>query len=151
MNFYMQAAIDEARLGIINGDGGPFGAVVVKDGNIISRGHNSVIKNNDPTCHGEIEAIRKACQILDTFDLTGCELYTTGFPCIMCMGAILWSNIEKVYYGCSTQDTELIGFRDKKFEESLDNFRCDLCEEVDRNSCIQLYKEYSNIKNKQNY
>ena len=96
MNKYMRMAINEARKGIRNQHGGPFGAVIVKDGVVVGKGHNEVLKNNDPTCHGEMMAIHKACKKLKTFDLTGCELYTTGEPCPMCMSAILWANIDKV-------------------------------------------------------
>ena len=97
MNKYMKVAIEEAQKGIRSGHGGPFGAVVVKDGKIIGQGHNMVVKNNDPTCHGEVSAIRDACKNLSSFDLKGAEIYTTGEPCPMCLGAILWSNIEKIY------------------------------------------------------
>ena len=147
----MKMAIEEARLGITNGHGGPFGAVIVKNGEVISKGHNHVVVNNDPTCHGEIDAIRKACQKLQTFDLSGCEIYTTGYPCPMCFCAILWANIEKVYYGCNTTDTEIIGFRDKAFEEGIPSKKKSMCEEVDRAECLTLYEEYNNIQNKTNY
>ena len=93
---FMELAVKEARRGIINGDGGPFGAVIVKDGVIIASGHNRVLKKDDSTCHGEIDAIRKAEQKLDTHDLSGCQLYTTGEPCPMCLAAILWANITAV-------------------------------------------------------
>lgn len=151
MNKYMQEAIKEAYKGINAGHGGPFGTVIVKDGKIIARGHNHVVANNDPTCHGEIDAIRKACKKLKTFDLTGCELYTSGYPCPMCFCAILWANIEKVYYGCNTTDTEIIGFRDKAFEESIPDRKVAMCEEVDREECLALYRDYAAIQNKTNY
>ena len=106
MNKFMKAAIKEAEKGIFNHEGGPFGAVVVKDGKIVAKGHNEVLKAGDPTCHGEIMAIRKATKKLKTIDLSGCELYTTGEPCPMCLGAILWAHIDKVYYGCNVKDTE---------------------------------------------
>lgn len=83
---FMQAALEEAYAGIEAGDGGPFGTVIVKDGEIVGRGHNRVVVNQDPTCHGEMEAIRDACRNLGTFDLSGCELYTTAEPCPMCLG-----------------------------------------------------------------
>lgn len=150
-NKFMQEAIREAKKGISKGHGGPFGSVIVKDNKIIARGHNHVVINNDPTCHGEIDAIRKACKKLKTFDLSGCELYTTGYPCPMCFCAILWANIEKVYYGCNTTDTEIIGFRDKAFEESIPQKKIDMCEEVDRDDCIELYKVYNAIQNKTMY
>ena len=151
MNAYMQIAIEEAKEGIRKGHGGPFGAVIVKDGEIIAKGHNHVVAYNDPTCHGEIDVIRKACKKLNTFDLSGCEIYTTGYPCPMCMCAILWANIDKVYYGCNTTDTELIGFRDKDFEDSIPQRKIEMCEELDRDECLKLYKEYDNILDKTNY
>ena len=151
MNKFMKLAIEEAREGITYGHGGPFGAVIVKDGKVIAKGHNHVVINNDPTCHGEIDVIRKACKKLGTFDLSGCEIYTSAFPCPMCFGAILWANIDKVYYGCNTTDSEIIGFRDKVFEDSIPQRKIDMCVEMDRNSCIELFNEYNNIKDKINY
>ena len=150
MNKYMRMAVNEARKGIKAGHGGPFGAVIVKDDAVIAKGHNQVIKNNDPTCHGEIMAIHKACKKLGTFDLSGCEIYTTGEPCPMCMAAILWANIEKVFYGCNILDTEEIGFRDKKFYEQFAN-REQFIQELDRKQCLKLYGEYKRITDKINY
>ena len=151
MNAYMQVAIEEAKDGILKGHGGPFGAVIVKDGEIIAKGHNHVVEYNDPTCHGEIDAIRKACKKLNTFDLSGCDIYTSGYPCPMCMCAILWANIEKVYYGCNTTDTEIIGFRDKEFEESIPQRKEEMCEELDREECLKLYEMYNKITGKTMY
>ncbi len=152
MNKYMRMAINEAKKGIRNGHGGPFGAVIVKDGVVVGKGHNQVVKNNDPTCHGEIMAIHKACKKLGTFDLSGCEIYTTGEPCPMCMSAILWANIEKVYYGCNILDTEDIGFRDKKFYEMQQiDARKQFVHELDRKQCLKLYGEYKRITDKVNY
>ena len=151
MNKFMKMAIDEAKKGITCGHGGPFGSVIVKDGKIISKGHNHVVANNDPTCHGEVDAIRKACKKLKTFDLSGCEIYTTGYPCPMCFCAILWANIDKVYYGCNTTDTEIIGFRDKLFEDSIPDKKLNICEELDREQCLKLYDMYNNILNKTTY
>ena len=99
MNKYMEIAMEEARCGLNNHDGGPFGTVIVKDGKIISRSHNTVLKSCDPTAHGEVNAIREASKILKTHDLSGCVLYTTAQPCPMCLSAIIWSNIKDVYYG----------------------------------------------------
>ena len=99
MEKFMEAALQEAYEGIEKNHGGPFGAVVVKDGRIVGRGHNRVLYKKDPTCHGEMEAIRDACKNLGTHDLTGCQLYTTAEPCPMCLGGILWSNIQEVYFG----------------------------------------------------
>lgn len=151
MNKYMKLAIKEAQKGILLGHGGPFGSVIVKDGQVISKGHNHVVINNDPTCHGEVDTIRKACKKLKTFDLTGCEIYTTGYPCPMCFCAILWANINKVYYGCNTTDTEIIGFRDKEFEEEISQKKIDICEEVDRKECLNLYEDYKKIQDKTMY
>lgn len=149
MNKYMKAAIEEARVGINNNHGGPFGCVIVKDGKIIGRGHNQVVKNMDPTCHGEVMAIRDACSAIGNFDLSGCELYTTGEPCPMCRGAILWANIDKVYYGCNIDDTEKIGFRDSVFYERMSGENDAI--ELDRDECLKLYDEYNNLKEKTNY
>lgn len=153
MNKYMQMAINEARNGINNGHGGPFGCVIVKDGEVIAKGHNHVLDKNDPTCHGEIDAIRKACKKLDTFDLSGCDLYTTGQPCPMCFCACLWANINKIYYGCSLKDNEKIGFRDKKFERILNDrdSALDYLERIDKDLCLELFNEYNELKNKINY
>ncbi|NCA96847.1 MAG: nucleoside deaminase [Bacteroidia bacterium] len=152
MNKFMKMAIAEARKGIRNGHGGPFGSVVVKDGVVVAKGHNQVIKNQDPTCHGEMMAIHKACKKLGTFDLSGCELYTTAEPCPMCLGAILWANIGKVYFGCNIIDTEHIGFRDKVFYEINESGKKDeMVIELDRKQCLKLFEEYQNIADKQNY
>lgn len=151
MNKYMLFAIEEARKGILKGEGGPFGTVIVKDGVVVGKGHNMVVKKNDATCHGEMEAIRKASKKLGTFDLSGCELYTTGEPCPMCLGAILWSNISRVYYGCNIMDTEEIGFRDKKFYEMTEESKAQFISELDRDACLKLYEEYKNISDKTNY
>ena len=149
-NPFMQAAIDEAYDGIRQAHGGPFGAVIVRDGKIVGRGHNRVLINKDPTCHGEIDAIRNACAHLGTHDLTGCELYTTGEPCPMCLFACLWANIQGVWYGCTIDDNSRIGFRDKRFDalvrnkDSLGDFlRC-----TDREACLALFDEYAGMQHK---
>ncbi len=148
----MQNAIKEAYDGIQCGDGGPFGSVVVKDGKIVGRGHNRVIKNQDPTCHGEMEAIRDACRNLGTFDLSGCELYTTSEPCPMCIGAILWANISRVYQGCNIHDAESIGFRDKRFYDYLSGKEELLSvTELGRADCLKLFEAYKNREDKKEY
>lgn len=152
---YMELAIAEAELGVQKGHGGPFGSVIVKDGRIVGSGHNMVLKNNDSTAHGEVSAIRDAEGNLGTFDLSGCDLYTTGEPCPMCLGAILWANIEKVYYGCTLKDNEMIGFRDDKFNALLSIDRSALYDsgkvmELDRDACLGLFKRYISL-NPQNY
>lgn len=147
MNPYMQIAIEEAQAGIRAGHGGPFGCVIVKDGAVIGRGHNEVILQQDATCHGEITAIRAACKALGTFDLSGCELYTTAAPCPMCRGAILWANIRKVYYGCTVADTDSIGFRDQEFYEGAALSQ----EQTDRDACLRVFEEYKAIQDKAPY
>ena len=150
MNAFMKLALEEARLGIHSHHGGPCGAVIVKDGVVVGKGHNQVLKNQDPTCHGEVMAIHDACKNLGTFDLSGCEIYTTGEPCPMCLGAILWANIGKVYYGCHVLDTDKIGFRDDAFYQRFSS-REGFCEQLDRDECLKLYDEYMAIADKQNY
>lgn len=151
MNQFIKEALKEAYKGISLGHGGPFGAVIVKDNKIIAKGHNHVVINNDPTCHGEIDAIRKACKKLKTFDLSGCEIYTTGYPCPMCFAAILWANISKVYYCCNTTDTEILGFRDKEFEDNIPILKEQICTEMDRDSGLELYHCYKEMQNKTYY
>lgn len=148
---FMEIAVDEAKDGILNHDGGPFGAVIVRDGEVIASGHNRVLSSNDSTCHGEIDAIRKAESKLGTYDLSGCELYTTGEPCPMCLAAILWANIEKVYYGCRLSDNEEIGFRDAKLNKMMDgrsNLPEGFMEEKDRDLCLSVFEEYEKMKAK---
>ena len=152
MNKFMRSAINEARKGIHANHGGPFGAVIVKDGKIIAKGHNEVLRRQDSTCHGEVMAIHKACKKLGTFDLSGCEIYTTGYPCPMCLGAILWANIEKIYYGCNVMDTEVIGFRDNKFYEKLsEDEKKKYIKELNRDECLKLYEEYRSIHGDADY
>lgn len=153
MSEYMKAALEEAYKGIESGHGGPFGAVIVKDGKIIGRGHNCVVKEKDPTLHGEVMAIKDACKNLNSFSLKGAKIYTTAEPCPMCLGAILWAGIDEIYYGCNIMDTEDIGFRDNVFYEMLDNKRekSYKISEVDKAECLELFKKYKDIKDKVSY
>ncbi|MEN0004267.1 MAG: nucleoside deaminase [Bacteroidota bacterium] len=118
--YFMQKAIELAQKGMAEGAGGPFGAIVVKDGQIIGSGYNSVTSTNDPTAHAEVLAIRAACQYLGSFQLTDCTLYTSCEPCPMCMGAIYWARPARVFYACSRQDAAAIGFDDEHIYEELD-------------------------------
>lgn len=117
---YMREAIALSLHSVQSGKGGPFGAVVVKDGEIIGRGHNQVTSSNDPTAHAEIVAIREACKHLNSFQLTGCELYTSCEPCPMCLGAIYWARPERVYFANTKNDAAKIGFDDQFIYEELD-------------------------------
>ena len=103
----------------IDHDGGPFGAVIVKDGKIIARGVNRVTASVDPTAHAEVNAIREAARVLGTFDLSGCEIYTSCEPCPMCLGAIYWAHLDKVYYGNTKEDAKEIGFDDSFIYDEL--------------------------------
>ena len=136
MNKYMQLAIDEAKKGLKKKHGGPFGCVIVKDGKVLSKEHNTVLKDNDATKHAEINAIQKASKRLNSFNLDGCELYVTGKPCPMCRTAINWSKIKKVYYGCTYEDARAIGFN----EESGNNDEYKEIQ-IDRDVCWELYKD----------
>lgn len=145
MNF-MDEAIAESAKNLETGHGGPFGAVVVKDGVIVGRGHNEVLKNNDPTCHGEIQAIRDACRSLGTYDLSGCELYTSAEPCPMCLSAIIWANIKAVYYGNSAKDAAAIGFRDDLIYDFIKRGCADegtlALRQMGREEAIKIFEQY---------
>lgn len=147
MNQFMQLAIEEAREGIIQGHGGPFGSVIVRNGQVIARNHNRVLLNHDATCHGEIAAIRDAGRTLGTHDLSGCTLYTTGEPCHMCLCACLWANIDRIYYGCTIADNGMIGFRDDRFDQLFGgrDKLGDLMIQIDREACQQLFREYRSL------
>ncbi len=109
---FMREAIKEAEAGMRGGRGGPFGCVVVRRGEVIARGHNCVTSTNDPTAHAEVTAIRAACKALDTFSLDDCELYTSCEPCPMCLAAIYWARIPRLFYGNTRADAAAIGFDD---------------------------------------
>ena len=145
LNRYMELAKQNAEDGINRGEGGPFGAVIIdKEGNIISNGNNQVIKNNDPTAHAEIVAIREACKKLNTYDLSDYILYTSCEPCPMCLSAIIWANIKEVYYGCTKEDAGEIGFRDDMIYDYLkgNNFNLIDLKKMDREECLEVFKKY---------
>jgi len=109
---FMKEAVNAALNGMNNNEGGPFGCVIVKDGKIIGKSNNKVTSTNDPTAHAEVNAIREACKNLNSFQLDGCEIYTSCEPCPMCLGAIYWARPDKVYYGSNKIDAASIGFDD---------------------------------------
>lgn len=109
---FMRRAIELAQTGIDANDGGPFGAIVVKDGRIIGEGCNRVTSTNDPTAHAEVVAIRQACRYLNSFQLDGCVIYTSCEPCPMCLGAIYWARPAKMYFACRREDAAAVGFDD---------------------------------------
>ncbi len=118
-NAFMARAIELSIENVRSGKGGPFAAVVVKDGSIIAEATNVVTSTNDPTAHAEIVAIREACRALNHFQLTGCEVYTTCEPCPMCLAALYWARPAKVYFATSTEDAARHGFDDNFIEEQL--------------------------------
>ena len=121
MNKYMKIANELSEENLSTNVGGPFGACVVKNGKVIGKGSNHVLSNNDPTAHAEIMAIRNACKNINSYDLSGCELYTSCYPCPMCLSAIIWANIRKVYYGNTKEDAANIGFRDDYIYDYIKN------------------------------
>lgn len=134
MNKYMKIAKELSEDNLKTNVGGPFGACIVKDGKIIGKGSNHVLSNNDPTAHAEVMAIRDACKNINSYDLNGCELYTSCYPCPMCLSAIIWSNIKKVYYGNTKEDAANIGFRD----DYIYNYIKNLTDNTNDNSVLKL-------------
>lgn len=116
---FMKDAIALSKKSLTNNNGGPFGCVIVKDDVIIGRGYNQVTSSNDPTAHAEIVAIRDACKNLNTFQLEGCEVYTSCEPCPMCLGAIYWARPSIIYYGNTREDARKIGFDDSMIYEEV--------------------------------
>ena len=151
----MQEAINLSREKMNEGAGGPFGAVVVKDGKIIGRGWNMVTSKNDPTAHAEVSAIRDACKNLDTFDLTGCELYTSCEPCPMCFGAIQWARIAKVLYANTAEDADKVaGFDDENFYQEFKKDPADrkiTFEQIGREEAIKVFEEWRDKVDKIEY
>ena len=153
MNKYMKRANELAKYSMDNNKGGCFGSVIVKDGVIVGEGYNTVTSDNDPTRHGEINAIKNTCKNMSTFDLSGCELYTSAYPCPMCLGAIMWANIKTVYYGATAQDTGNLGFRDDFMYEWLNNKNEDSLRliEMDRKECVEVQKMWLDKDDKIEY
>lgn len=158
MNEYMKVAKELADVNLKTNVGGPFGACIVKDGRIIGMGSNYVLSNNDPTAHAEIMAIRDACKNINSYDLSECELYTSCYPCPMCLSAIIWANIKKVYYGNTKEDAAKIGFRDEdiyNYIKNLDNEHIDNnileLKNIDREETIDTFHQFIDKKDKTIY
>ena len=163
MNKFMQTAKQMAKINEATGfeQGGPFGAVIVKDNKVIAVGKNNVLIAKDPTAHAEISAIRNACQTLNTHDLKGCDIYTSCMPCPMCLGAIIWANIENVYYGNTKEDAADIGFRDDMMygvisdihENNVSNSKQDILKfiQMDREETIETFNAFKNLNEKKLY
>jgi len=147
VNYYFEEAIRIAKQGVENKEGGPFGAVVVKDNKIVGYGNNKVLINNDPTAHAEVTAIRDACKNLNTYDLTGCIIYSTSEPCPMCLSSIIWSNIKEVYYATNRKEVASIGFRDDLIYNYFEGRQRDVIkvEHTENELCKKLLEEYKNV------
>ena len=144
-NSFMQEAIDRAVENVRSGRGGPFAAVVVKEGRIIATGANCVTSANDPTAHAEVTAIREACRALGTFQLTGCEIYTSCEPCPMCLGAIYWARPERVYFGATAGDAAAAGFDDSFIYDELKRTRTERrihFEPMMREAALEAFREW---------
>ena len=158
MNEYMKIAKELSDDNLKTNVGGPFGACIVKDGKIIGKGSNHVLANNDPTTHAEIMAIRDACKNIKSYDLSGAELYTSCYPCPMCLSAIIWSNIKKVYYSNTKEDADSIGFRDEFIYNYLDKLaKGEVDKDVlnlnsmNREEAIKVFEEYQAQEDKVKY
>lgn len=151
---FMMEAIALSRKCLKNGRGGPFGAVVVKDGEIVGRGSNRVTADNDPTAHAEVTAIRDACKNMGTFQLTGCEIYASCEPCPMCLGAIYWARPERIYYAAHRKDSSDAGFDDtfiyEEFEIAPSERRIPAIEH-DREEARKVLEEWSACDYKVDY
>jgi guanine deaminase len=151
---FMQMAIELAENNVVTGNGGPFGAVIVKDGMVIARSANKVVPNNDPTAHAEVSAIRLACQELGTYTLSGCEIYTSCEPCPMCLAAIYWARIDKIHYANTKADAAIIGFDDAFIYEELGkpmNERKLPVIQLMRNEALNAFKLWSEAEGKTEY
>ena len=150
----MKAAVKVALKGMNNNEGGPFGCVVVKDGEIIGRGNNKVTSTNDPTAHAEVNAIREAWKNLNSFQLEGCEIYTTCEPCPMCLGAIYWARPDKVYFGSNQIDAANIGFDDafiyKEIQLPYDE-RSIPFQQLGQNIALEAFQEWTKKEDKTDY
>lgn len=150
----MKIAIERSSYGMRNNFGGPFGAIIVKNGEIIADSFNMVTSTNDPTAHAEVTVIRKACEKLKTFDLSGYELYTSCEPCPMCLASIYWARISKIYYANSKEDAEKIDFSDKfiyeEFAKDKKN-RSIKMEQIYREDAIKVFDEWAKKTDKISY
>lgn len=147
---YLVMAVEQARKTMKENLGGPFGAALVDAQGNVFVGSNTVLGSHDPTSHAEVNVIRQACEANNTHDLTGSILFTTCYPCPMCLGACIWANIKTVYYGCTPQDAEAIGFRDDFIYRYIQGGCTD--EQIlellpsDRETCLQLFTEYEALQ-----
>lgn len=152
--FFMEESIKLATEHMQAGDGGPFGAVIVQNGKIIAKGWNQVTSTNDPTAHAEVDCIRKACASLETFDLSGCELFVNCEPCPMCLSAAYWAKIERITYGADHIDAAAAGFNDAFIYEELQkeqNDRTMAMKQLLRSNALQTFRLWDEMEDKLDY
>jgi guanine deaminase len=151
---FMDMAIKEAQTGMQHNHGGPFGAVIVRQGKVIAVAHNEVLKSCDPTAHAEVLAIRRASQTLAKFDLSDCELYSTCEPCPMCFAAIHWAKMTTLYFGCTREHAAAIGFDDAYIYSVLQGRATQLqvhSQVLDQPACLHLFELWNSKPDKKNY
>lgn len=151
---FINEAVELSRNGMNGNEGGPFGAIVVKDGKIVGKGNNQVTSSNDPTAHAEVVAIRDACKNLNSFQLDDCVLYTSCEPCPMCLGAIYWARPNKVFYANTREDAAAIGFDDnfiyEEIKVSMDDRKIPF-EQIGREEALRVFEEWQNKMDKLEY
>lgn len=150
----MSLAVAEAYRGLRRGEGGPFGAVIVRKGRVVARAHNRVIQTNDPTAHAEVNAIREACRKLRRFDLSDCEIYSSCEPCPMCFAAIHWAKMRRLAFGCTRGDAEQIGFDDKFIYDAIAGTarrKQVKVKRLGRQACLGPFKEWKAKADKKRY
>ena len=153
-HLYIQRAVELAKEGVLNDKGGPFGAVIVKDGKIVGEGSNMVTSQNDPTAHAEVVAIRNACKNLNTFQLTGCTIYASCEPCRMCLGAIYWARPDKLIFACTKEDAKKAGFDDQFIYEEIDlpySERKITTEQAGRDIALEAFELWQDKKDRIDY
>ncbi len=148
---FMLEAIALSGKNLEAGHGGPFGALVVRGGRVLGRGYNQVILRNDPTAHAEIIAIREACESLNSYELTGCSVYSSCEPCPMCLGALYWARVDCIYYGCSREDAAQIGFDDQEFYRELNKpreHRSIRVKQILRPQALEIFEQWEKLEEK---
>ncbi len=144
---FIDMAIAESDRSVKSGSS-PFGAVVVRDGVVVARAHNTVVAKHDPTAHAEVNAIRAACKKIGTYDLSGCDLYTSCEPCPMCLAAITWANVSHVYYAANRNDADKIGFRDKRMFDNKCRVRI---KHIDNPAAVDIMAKWHKLKTRKKY
>ena len=150
---FMNMAAELAEKNIDEG-GGPFGAVIVRDGKVVATGVNRVTANNDPTAHAEVNAIRNACSKEQTFNLSGCVIYTSCEPCPMCLSALYWAGVSRIYYGNTQEDAEAINFSDRFIYQEFDKPKADRmipCVKMDSSRTIKAFEKWTQKEDKVEY